>query len=176
MSSFEYNDLLLKCQSTGKYHVFTFDIKDSKKMDEITRRKAQEKLFDLALLTYKTIEYKEKKDNKIILLKEGYEHDDRRIPKFGYTYVEPEPIIIGDLMYFTIYRDTLLENEVLEIFEECKKILNVDFEFHCANGYYETNDWCEGNTKYFRGYCIQTLSELHKPYNNKLRKLLKSKL
>ena len=31
MSYEEYNDLFLKCQDIGKYHVFTFDIVDSKK-------------------------------------------------------------------------------------------------------------------------------------------------
>lgn len=32
MSTFEYNDLYLKCQNTGKYHVFVFDIISSKKI------------------------------------------------------------------------------------------------------------------------------------------------
>ena len=36
-------------------------------------------------------------------------------------------------------------------------------EFHIADGYYETNDYGEGGTKFFRGYCIQTLETLHKP-------------
>ena len=36
MSSREYNDMFLKCQKTAPYHVFTFDIVDSKKMDKET--------------------------------------------------------------------------------------------------------------------------------------------
>ena len=33
MSAYEYNDLFLKCQRTGLYHMFTFDIKNSKKIE-----------------------------------------------------------------------------------------------------------------------------------------------
>ena len=32
MSTFEYNDLYLKYQNAGKYHVFVFDIISSKKI------------------------------------------------------------------------------------------------------------------------------------------------
>ena len=56
--------------------------------------------------------------------------------------------------------------------EECKEIIGIDYEFHYSDGYYETDDWCEGQDKYFRGYCIDLLSNLHKPYNKKLRKEL----
>ena len=49
MSSREYNDMFLKCQKTAPYHVFTFDIVDSKKMDKETRNKAQYKMRALAL-------------------------------------------------------------------------------------------------------------------------------
>ena len=61
MSSYEYNDMLLKCQKTAPYHVFTFDIVDSKKMDQEERVNAQYKFAKLILLNYKMIEYIEKK-------------------------------------------------------------------------------------------------------------------
>ena len=44
MSTYEYNDLFIKCQETGKYHVFTFDIEGSKSMNNKTRYEAQIKL------------------------------------------------------------------------------------------------------------------------------------
>jgi hypothetical protein len=31
-----------------------------------------------------------------------------------------------------------------------------------ADGFYETNEYQEANTKYFRGYCIDVLTTLHK--------------
>ena len=39
MSTFEYNDLYLKCQDTGIYHMYVFDIKDSKKMSPSYRKR-----------------------------------------------------------------------------------------------------------------------------------------
>ena len=89
--------------------------------------------------------------------------------EFGY---KQEPFLLGDLIGLTVYRDTISSDEVINIFNNCKKILNVDFDFHMADGYYETNNWNEANNKYFRGYCIDLLSKLHKPDNEKIRKSL----
>ena len=47
MSTHEYNDLFLKCQETGIYHVFIFDIEGSKKMSPTVRQIAQYKLIKL---------------------------------------------------------------------------------------------------------------------------------
>ena len=57
--------------------------------------------------------------------------------------------------------------------EEEKEYLQIPFDFHIADGYYETNNWVEGKDKYFRGYCIDLLSNLHKDYNKEVRKKLK---
>ena len=75
-------------------------------------------------------------------------------------------------MGFTVYRDSITNEEVINIFNECKKIIGIDYDFHIADGYYETDDWCLANEKYFRGHCIDLLSNLHKPYNKKIRKEL----
>ena len=56
MSAFEYNDLFLLAQETGKYHVFSFDIEGSKKMDSKTRYDAQLKLIRLMKSIYAVIE------------------------------------------------------------------------------------------------------------------------
>lgn len=171
MSTHEYNDLFLKCQNTGKYHVFTFDIKDTKKMTKDQRLQAQYKIIELAMMMYKIIEEKELKGNKKILVFESEftKLGEPRKNIFGY---KQEPFLFGDLIGFTVYRDTITNNEVIEIFNKCKKVLNIEFEFHLADGYYETNNWVEGNEKYFRGYCIDLLSNLHKDYNKQVRKAL----
>ena len=44
MSSFEYYDLFLKSQNNGEYHMFTFDLKDSKKMNSNDRLDAMYKM------------------------------------------------------------------------------------------------------------------------------------
>ena len=41
MSANEYHDLYLKSQSTGKYHIFLFDMVGSKKMPKERRQLAQ---------------------------------------------------------------------------------------------------------------------------------------
>ena len=46
MSTFEYNDLYLKCQNSGIYHMYIFDIKDSKKMTSSKRKEAQLSAFN----------------------------------------------------------------------------------------------------------------------------------
>ena len=174
MSTHKYNDLFLKCQDTGKYHVFTFDIKESKKMILPVRQIAQYKLVKLNLLMYQEIEKLEKKENRKILV---FEEDctkfgEARKSVFG---VKQEPFLLGDLMGFTVYRGTITRDEVIKIYEKYRKELDIDFEFHLADGYYETNKYEEGSEKYFRGYCIDLLSNLHKDYNNDIRKKLEKK-
>lgn len=165
MSSFEYNDLFLKCQNTGIYHVFTFDIKDSKNIDD--RYEVQEKLIKMIMNIYKEIQNIEQQENKTILV---FEKDFVRLGEntkgFG---LKQEPFIIGDVVGLTTYRDSISTEEVLSIFQRQKEKVNLNVEFHIADGYYETNDYSEGKDKYFRGYCIDLLSNIHKDKNKKLK-------
>lgn len=172
MSTHEYNDLFLKCQNTAPYHVFTFDIKGSKKMNYKTRSIAQIKLLKFITLMYNTIYRKSLEENKKILVFESdYVHlGEARLNEFGFKL---EPFILGDLVGFTVYRDTITNDEVMKIHNECKREVDIDFEFHIADGYYETDNWIEACDKYFRGHCIDLLSNLHKPYNAMVRKKLK---
>jgi len=171
MSTSEYNDLFIKCQDTGIYHIFTFDIKNSKKMIKEQRLIVQYRLIELAIMMYKMIQEIELRKNKKILVfgNDFTKLNESRLNMFGY---KQEPFIYGDVIGFTVYRDSIRNEEVMEIFNKCKKALNINFEFHLADGYYETNNWEEGNEKYFRGYCIDLLSNLHKPYNKAVRKVL----
>lgn len=170
MSTHEYNDLFLKCQSTGLYHVFTFDIKNSKEMDNKPREIARQKLLKFITLFYNKLYIKECEENKEILLNnKNYSFLGERSNGFG---MKVEPFILGDLVGLTVNRDSITKSEMVEIYNECIKEVGIDFEFHIADGYYETDDWCEATHKYFRGYCIDLLSNLHKPYNRRLRKKL----
>lgn len=55
MSTSEYPDLFLKCQNTVKYHVFTFDMVNSKNMPIEYRKNAQIKITNLMLKIYEEI-------------------------------------------------------------------------------------------------------------------------
>ena len=172
MSAYEYNDLFLKCQETGKYHVFTFDIEGCKNIDSKTRYDNQDKMVKLMKCIYTAIQDIEKKTNKkILVFEDDFVSFDSGFPTKGYG-MKQEPFKIGDMFGFTIYRDSLDKEVILSIYEYFKKSLGIEFNFHIADGYYETNDYLEGRTKYFRAYCIDLLSNLHKPYNNGIRKKL----
>ena len=178
MSTYEYNDLYLKCQDTGIYHVFVFDIKDSKKMDIKTRCLAEEKMIDLMLRVYNAILNIEKiTDRKILVFEDDFVSYDSHRDYRGFG-VKREPFLFADTFGFTIYRDSLDKDIVYNIFSYYKNLLEIDFEFHMSDGYYETNDYCLGGTKYFRGYCIDLLSTLHKKETidelNKVKKKIKS--
>jgi len=170
MSTFEYNDLYLTCQNTGKYHMFIFDMIDSKNMSFNYRKEAQIKIIKLMNNMYKTIEQIEKYINKKILVFEEdfVTYESKKNPKgFG---LKQEPFMFGDTFGFTIYRDSLDKETINYIYEYYKKELEIDFDFHQADGYYETNNYNEGDKKYFRGYCIDLLSTLHKKNtDNKLK-------
>ena len=90
--------------------------------------------------------------------------------------MKQEPFLFGDTFGFTIYRDSLDKDVILSIYEYFRVALNIDFELHINDGYYETNDYGEGNKKYFRGYCCDLLANYHKEMYiqdiNRLRKQL----
>ena len=172
MSSFEYIDLYKKAQSNGKYHMFTFDIVDSKKMKSSTRWLSQQKMINLMLKIYNHIENIEIETNrKILMMEDGivlYGDYDNMKNEFGLLM---EPFVFGDTFGFTIYRDSLTYEEIINIYKYYKEELNIKFEFHIKDGYYDTNDWCRGNKLFFRGYCIDILSNYHKD-KNPLKKML----
>lgn len=176
MSTFEYNDLYLKCQDTGLYHMYVFDIIDSKKMSPSTRKEAQIKMIDLMNKIYTKIEKIEKNTGKKILVFE----EEFVTYKSGKDYkgfgFKREPFLFGDTFGFTTYRDSIDNNLIYSIYEYYKKELNITFDFHIADGYYETNNYSLGNEYYFRGYCMDLLSTLHKEDTIKELNILKRKL
>lgn len=162
MSTFEYNDLYLKCQDTGKYHMFVFDIIGSKNMTFAYRNEAQNKMIDLMNKIYETIQSTEKNTNKkILVFDDDFVTYKSNLPYKGFGFKQ-EPFLFGDTFGFTIYRDTLDKETIYQIYNYYKELLNIDFNFHLADGYYETNDYTKGCTKYFGGYCMDLLSTFHK--------------
>lgn len=66
------------------------------------------------------------------------------------------------LLDLLVYTGSITEKEVLDIYEVCKKRLNIDFDFHLCNLYYETNNYGEGGRLFFRGYAIELAFTKHK--------------
>ena len=68
MSTYEYNDLFFKAQVSGQYNMFIFDMVDSKKMENATRKLAHNKMIELMLRMYDYIRELENSTRKKILL------------------------------------------------------------------------------------------------------------
>lgn len=168
-----YIDLFFKCQETGKYRIFTFDIKNSKKMKN--RYQAQLQIFNLIDNIYKDLKQLEiKLDKKILLDEEGYTHYTQKNENSGFAF-KYEPFVIGDMVGLTIYNGSIDNDIIYEIFEKNKKQLNIDFDFHINSGVYETDDYGLGNKECFRGYCIQIVSNLHKEGYKNVREHIEKK-
>ena len=82
--------------------------------------------------------------------------------------LKKEPFVFGDMIGFTIYKGSLSTEEIMKIFEDIRNEHSFEYPLHIANGYYETNNYEEGDNKFFRGYCIDILSNSHKEYYKSL--------
>lgn len=186
MSYKEYVELFKRAQIDGQYHMFVYDVIDSRQ-NLTTEERGN--IVKLIFEVYKKIEEIEEKEHRSILHKsknlvQGQikmkKTESGEIYEFDYTNLIKEKNIrpdllepfylIGDLYGFTIQRETLNPEQVDYIFEKERKKLGIKSNFHKSNGYYETDKYEEANTKYFRGYCIQQLEELSKKQNNEQQK------
>ena len=170
MSTNEYNDLFIKAQKDGPYHMFVFDMINSRSYDKEARQVAMEKTESLMMHIYDHLQILEMSSNKkILVFEEGFSHywDNKYLNDFG---LKIEPFIFGDSFGFTILRDSLSEEEVYNIFNYYHDRLNIDIPYHFANGYYETNDYAKGDILYHRSYCLDTLSNYHKKYEDNYTK------
>lgn len=84
MSTFEYNDLYLLCQDTGKYHMFVFDIINSRNMPSLKRQEAQVKMTKLMTRIYKIIEkIQESTGRQILVFDDDFVTYKSRLPYKG---------------------------------------------------------------------------------------------
>lgn len=161
MSYNEYTNIFLKAQDIGMYHMIVFDVVNSRSILPQERALLQNKFIKLTELVFNHLVNLEKKLGKDIILKENnfYRVWETKKENIGYLM---DPILFGDCIGFTIYRDSLDKRIIVDIFNMYKKQLGIEVEFHVTDGYYETNDYSLGNKKYFRGYCFQFLEAYHK--------------
>jgi len=177
MASIEYCDLYYKAQEndSARYHVFTFDLVNSTKMSREGLNNSKVFLKEIVQETYNILKEIEKIESRnILVFEEGFKSREEyfKSPSEGFG-LKFEPFGYGDMMGFTIYRGSMTREEVLDIFDSVKRKYNYEYQLHYADGYYETNNYEEGDKLFFRGYCIDILSNLHKPYV--IQKLKKTK-
>lgn len=142
MSWNEYNDLYKIAQTTGKYHLFVFDIQNSRiGYDPLQLRKIREAMFS------KLKELEVTLNKKILHL--PYEKE-----RGGYREGR-----LGDMFSIVIYRESLSKEEVYKIFSEDKEKLNIPYNFHFDDCFYETDNWILGDQLYYREYGIQFLED-----------------
>ena len=165
MSYDEYIDLYLLAQenSNALYHVISFDFVNSKSIPAKERRLLQEKIITITQYVYNKLLEKEKESNKQILVKDKrfYRPWDYSVTHTNGNFLDP--VIFGDCFQFTILKDTVSKDYIIELVNKIKNDLNIQEELHIADGYYETNEYEEGSNKLYRGYCLQILQNMHKP-------------
>ena len=158
MSWYEYNDMFEKAQKIGKYHIYILDIVGSRDLSRekyIIAHRLQRKL--LSTVYNRIMEIEIERKSKIL-------HNIDIMNRFGFTC---EPIIFGDLIGFTVLRDSIEREVIYNIITNLKYSMNITEKYHFADGFYETDDWKRALMEYYRGYCIQYLEFISK--QNKIK-------
>ena len=170
----EYYDLYLLAQenSEAQYYVISFDVINSLSLSLKQSDILVDNIIFIMKYVYNKLLEKEKELNKQVLIHDErfHTHWDIRVPK-SRNYEDPS--ILGDNFAFTVLRDTVTKEEIVNWVYECKKELNMEEDFHITDGYYETNEYSERTTKFYRGYCLQILERIHKPEIQKELKRVK---
>lgn len=160
----EYLDLYLAAQekSDALYYVVSFDVVGSKMLSPEKRKKLQENIYVIVKYVYNKLIIREVDLNRPVLIE-----DDRFVRpwdtkmglKYGYFM---DPFVYGDCFQFTVLRNTVTKEEIVDLVDNCKNHLKMDEEFHVADGYYETNNYVDSHIKLFRGDCLHILESMHK--------------
>lgn len=175
MSYYEYLDLykLAQEKNNSLYYVISFDVVNSKRLSYEKRKKLQDNINIIVKYVYNQLLNCEVELNKQVVIK-----DERFIrpwnqKKFECNGSYIDPLIFGDTFQFTVLRNTISKEKIINWVEKCRISLNMEEKFHINDAYYETNEYEEGNDKLYRGYCLQILEESHKPLvKEKLKKII----
>ena len=166
MSYDEYRDLFIKAQnnSNAPYMCFSFDLKNSKNMDNNERYLAQKLTFETINLFTKKILDLQKQENRNILLK----NDEIKICKnmpvdriklVDITYYSNPCFTAGDSFHYYTYNNSITEEEFISLFKESLFENSNYFTYHFASGKFETTNSGERNKKYYVGYIICELTD-----------------
>ncbi|MFA5603784.1 MAG: hypothetical protein WDA12_02895 [Bacilli bacterium] len=195
MSSIEYYDMFCESQhDKSLYKMYVYDVVNSRHIEEkfhyknfilisyvmkeisiVEKARNIKILYDGNDLIHRDVYKKLPDDISNILMDNNYKIKENPLIKTASRADMIEPIILGDAIAFTVYNNTITDYEVDAIFEESKRKLNINYNFHKISGCYNTNDYVLGGKILFRGYCFQILSEYHKTDLNKQKKLIKKR-
>ena len=172
MSAEEYNNLLLACQDTGAYRVFTFDIEDSKQYKPEDRYMAYRESCIVMERVYQDLKMLQEQTGRQILL------DDKQFkPVTQMAILENAGqvpydwfIIDGDAFGITIHNGSVAPEVVDQVFDHNREELGTTTGYHKYDIAYETNEYGQGNDQYFRGYAIMMSSNMHKKENKHLKR------
>ena len=141
MSYKEYRDMFYKAQKNdAPYVMFTVDIINSKGMDALERCDAQEELIELHDYVYQSSFYF---SIDMTTLFGTISMPQRRGDACAWwTTREHEEKLLQKIVHFL--SDTHLKVRV-------------------AKAYFETEEYCYGDNKYYGGYCFDELTNAHKP-------------
>lgn len=141
MSYKEYRDMFYKAQKNdAPYVMFTVDIINSKGIDALERCDAQEELIKLHGGVYHSSFY-------------------FNIDMTTLLGTISMPQRRGDACAWWTTREH--EEELLQtIFHLLSK---THLKVRVAKAYFETEEYCYGNNKYYGGYCFDELTNAHKP-------------
>ena len=171
----EYYDLFLQAQNNPNalYYVVSFDVKKSRLLPPDKRHKLTKNLDIIAKDVYYRLLQKEKELGIQIVIKDKRFYKPWVCNKNNSNFMDPS--IFADNIIFTVLRDTITKEEIIDWVIEDKERLHMEENFNIADGYYETNEYEEGGTKLYRGYCLETVANLQKPKVQKeLKKLSKT--
>lgn len=159
----QYIDQFFKAQHNpnSQYYVVSFDIVNSKSLSDEEREKLQLNIFIIVKYVYDKLLENEKKLNKQVVIKDEKFVRPWELNKYNLNGNNIDPLVFGDCFQFTVLRNTVTKEEIINLVYECKNNLSMEEEFHISDGYYETNDINEED-KLFRGDCLQILSQKHK--------------
>lgn len=164
MSYEEYDDLFLKAQQNenAEYTAFILDIKNSRLMNNKTRKSAQLKTFNTLNLMVKYFKVLEEKTNEKILIDEIPVFKVKNITKPKITmlnYLNNPCVVFGDSFAFYCYDNTINKEKFINIFKYCARICNNNIKYHFSSAKFETLYYNEANEKYYIGYVVEKLSK-----------------
>lgn len=172
MSYDEYFDLYLSAQENpdAPYYVVAFDIVDSKKMPQEKHTYLIYNFDNIMRYVYnKLLERQKELKRQVVIPDERFKRPWEAIERPTNQFIDP--VAMYDSFYFTVLRGTVTKEEIMQWVNEYLAILNIEVSFHVADGYYETNEYGEGSTKFYRIYCLNILEKLNKPHiKEKLRR------
>lgn len=157
MSYTEYTDLFIKAQKKKcPFRAFAFDIINSRNQKQYIEESENHHNFVLSI--YDVLKQEEKRTGKKILL------DDESNLKYHLSINSNvlNPMILGDMVTYFVYEDSISSQRMIELFCENMKLYNISYPFHFSTGVYETNTYSEGGEKLFKGYMPSFLENLGK--------------